>query len=568
MNYHSGVIIPRDYQDIAVNSVWDYFMQHTGNPIVAMPTGTGKSVVIALLVQRILAHWPNQRFLILTHVKELIEQNARKMQDLWPTAPIGIYSAGIGVRQTYMPITFGGIASVIKVLDAFPVPDLIIVDECHLISPDGDTMYQRLIAYFKERNPFVKVIGFTATWWRQGQGSLTDDSLQDPNHRKIFTDLAINMTDMLSFNWFLDEGYLVPLIPKRPGTQIDVSGVGITKGEYNLGQLQDATMKVTWGALKEAIEYAADRRKWLVFCAGKKNAEQAAEVLNSFGVPATFVHDGVGTKERDARITGFKQGYFRAICNNNILTTGFDDPGIDCIIVLRKTLSVGLWVQMLGRGTRPVYHHGYPLTTKEGRQAAIYYGGKRNCLVLDFARNTAELGPINDPRLPKRKTGGGGDAPVKICEKCGTYNHASVRYCVECGYEFPAHVKFDSSAAEDELIRIDAPEFVWFDVHSILYRKHLVKLGSKNAGTPVLKVTYQCKLPNGIQSQFFDEYIGFEHTGLMLHKAHMWWAARHLGECPKTVDEVLTVQHELRRPIKINVWTNKRYPEIMNYEYE
>lgn len=563
------MIVPRDYQVIAEAAIWDYFERHTGNPVVVMPTGTGKSVVIGMFLYNVLNRYPNQRIMVLTHVKELIEQNAKKMLEMWTTAPVGIFSAGLNQKQSYMPITFGGNKSVVNALDQFGHIDLLLIDECHLISPRANTTYQKIIAALKAINPWLKVIGFTATDYRMGQGRIIELS-DDPDHNTIFTDVAINMADVVSFNWFIDQGYLVNLIPKRTQTFVDVTGVSLSGGEYAQGQLEDAADKVAYGAIKEAVEVAHDRRSWLVFAAGNRNAERCSEFLNSFGVSATFVHDGVKSKERDQRIQAFKDGYFRAIVNNNILTTGFDHPGIDCIVVLRKTMSPGLWVQMLGRGTRPVYHPGYPLeqllTSRDTRLAAIYYGGKPNCLVLDFARNTRDLGPINDPVIPKQKGKGGGDAPVKICAHCGAYNHASVRYCIDCGEEFEFGVGFQQTAGSEELIASEAPVFEWFDVSTILYRKHT----AKGSGTAMLKVTYICAI-NAWQKKFYDEYIGFEHaSAYMKHKAHNWWRARRMDgmEPPNTVDEVLGATDQLRRPRKIRVWTNKRYPEITNYEYE
>lgn len=543
-------------------------MNSTDNTVTAMPTGTGKAVVIAEGCKRVLNWWPDRRIMNLTHVKELVEQNANRMLEIWPHAPVGVYSAALKSRQTYMPITFGGVKSVFNAREEFPVPDLVKIDECHLVSPKDDTQYRELINFWKERNPNLRVQGYTATWWRLGQGTL----MEGPG--ALFQRKAIDMTDMLSFNWFIEQGYLTPLKPRPTTTKIDVSGVGISStGDYNKSELEDATEQVTYGALREACELGWDRRKWLVFAAGNKNAEHASEILNSLGVSATYVHSGLSNADRDARIEAFKAGAFRAIVNNNILTTGFDDREIDYIIMLRKTMSPGLWVQMLGRGTRPLYHPGYSpeqLTTdQQARLAAIYYGGKHDCLVADFARNTRDLGPINDPRIPGRPGGGGGDAPVKICDQCGCYVHASVRVCEHCGYEFPFRPNFMVTAGSEELIRSDAPEFHYFDVQNILYASHR----AKESGKTLLKVSYACKAENGTM-RFFDEYIGLEHTGFMLHKAHNWWKARHHLPPPESdavssaVQKALALQDQLRKPIKLRVWTNKKYPEIVNYEYE
>ena len=102
------MITLRDYQGEAVQSPFDYYASgRTGNPLIAMPTGTGKSIVIAEFCRRVLAYWPNQRIVVATHVKELVEQNARKMLEVWPTAPVGIYSAGLGSRDCMQSIIFG-----------------------------------------------------------------------------------------------------------------------------------------------------------------------------------------------------------------------------------------------------------------------------------------------------------------------------------------------------------------------------------------------------------------------------------------------------------------------------
>lgn len=551
----------REYQSIAVDAIFNYFMYNTGNPVIAMPTGSGKSVVIADFLQRVLTNWPNQRVLILTHVKELIEQNAKKMLEIWPTAPIGIYSAGLKSRQAYMPITFGGVASVVKAIAAFGHIDLLLIDECHLLNPNTSSMYQVIIEQLKAINPYLKVVGFTATWWRSGQGALTEASTEE-GKRAIFTDIAINMTDMVSFNWFIEQGYLLPLIPKRTNAKVDVTGVGITAGEYNKGELETATEKMTYEALIEAMNYAWDRRKWLVFAAGNLNAEHASSIINTLGRSSTYVTDK--TKDRTERIRAFKDGFFNTIVCNNILTTGFDDPEIDCIVMLRKTMSTGLWVQMLGRGTRPVYVYGFDTNTQEGRLAAIQASQKQNCLVLDFARNTAELGPINDPKIPGQKVSGGGDAPVKICDTCGCYNHASVRICQHCGAEFPRYTNFMSTASEEELIRTIEPVMEWFNVRDIVYSEQK----SKEKGISFLKVTYFC-YDDENRSHFFDELIFFEHTGFAKRKAHNWWASRHWSEPPGFVREVIAMQAQLKRPTKIRVWTNKgKYPEVLNYEYE
>lgn len=565
----------RPYQQDAINATFGYFQKNTGNPVIAMPTGTGKSHVIGGFVQQSLQWYPSTTFMVLTHVKELIRQNHAKLVEGWPNAPAGIYSAGLKQRQTYMPITFGGIASVIKAVEAgeFGRIDILFIDECHLLNSNADTMYARLIMELKKKNPYLKVIGLTATPWRTGQGHLIENG--------IFTDMAIDMTGFQAFNWFIAEGYLAKLIPRPTATQFDLSGVGITGGDYNQGDVTKAVdrYEITLRALQELCYYGQDRHSWLIFSSGVEHADHICEMLNAMGIPTTVVHRGIPATERDKRIADFKAGLYRAIVNNNILTTGFDHPAIDLIGMLRATMSPGLWVQMLGRGTRPLYNIGnYPpsiLDTVEGRFWAMQNSLKQNCLVLDFAGNTGRLGPINDPMIPRKSNGAPGDAPVKKCETaklkinnftqpigCGVWNHASARYCDNCGAEFDFSVKISTSSSNAELILSEPVDFQWLDINNVFYSKHVGP-----SGTPCLRVDYYSG------KKCISDFIFLEHTGYNLHKAKGWWTARFKGDgIPPTVDQALPYANStwLKTPIRLRIWKNKPggKPDILSYEYE
>jgi DNA repair protein RadD len=542
----------RDYQSFAVNSVFDYFKSHDGNPLIAMPTGTGKSVVIALFLQAVFNSFPNQRVMILTHVKELIEQNFEKLRAVWPHAPAGIYSAGLNKRDTLHRIIFGGIASVAKKATVFGHVDLLIIDEAHLVSPADETMYRAFIDTLKVINPYLKVIGLTATPWRLGHGKITDDG--------IFTDVCCDMTSMQAFNWLLEQGYLCPLVPRATRSLLDVDGVHLRGGEFIAAELQNAIDKhhITEAALKETLELAHDRKSWLVFCAGVEHAVHVADMLNTMGISCRAVHSKMPDKERDAAIADWKAGRIQAITNNNVMTTGIDHPALDLIVMLRPTASTVLWVQMLGRGTRPLYPDGYDVSTAEGRLAAIADSIKQNCLVLDFAGNTKRLGPINDPVIPRKKGEKGGDAPVKLCEHCGVWNHASVRICVHCGTPFPElHIKIKSTASTDDLIKVDIPIVEVFAVDHVTYSLH-----TKVGRPPMMKLKYYCGLRN------FSEFVCIEHEGYAGKKAREWWRVRCDLPLPPTALDALEMVSLLKTATHLEVWSNKKFPEIMRYCFD
>lgn len=528
---------PRSYQIEAAHSVPNYFQTNSGNPVIAMPTGTGKSVVIAMILQMVYHYWPSQRVMVLTHVKELIQQNYDKLITLWPAAPAGVYSAGLNRKESNRRITFAGIGSVAKKAALFGHIDLVFIDEAHLVSPNDETLYQLFLAALKEVNPNLRVIGFTATPWRLGTGRITEDG--------IFTDVCFDITGMQAFNRLIAEGYLAPLIPRQTKMMLDIDGVHMRGGELIASELQHAVDKyeITQAALRETLELAHDRRHWLIFASGVEHACNIADMLNDMGIPTVAIHSKMGDAQRDQAILDFKSGKYRAAVNNNVLTTGFDFPGIDCIVVLRPTASTVLWVQMLGRGTRPF-------------ECAEYK--KENCLVLDFAGNTRRLGPINDPVIPRKKGAkAGGEAPVKLCGSCATYNHASVTHCCYCGAEFSFQVKLKQTAASDELLRGDAPLVEVFKVDHITYSTH------EKAGRPVMmKVTYYC----GLRS--FSEYVCIQHDGFAQRKARQWWRERSSAPFPESTEAALVQTDTLTAATHLRIWVNKQYPEILSHCFD
>lgn len=546
----------RSYQQEAINSIFQYFYENsTGHPLIGMPGGSGKAIVIAGFIIDVFKYWPNQRILQLVHTKELVEQNAKKLVQFWPfsgPAPVGVYCAGLNRKDTAHPVIFGSLGSVRNNIESFGHRDILIVDEAHCISPDEATGYQKIIAGLTAINPNLRVVGLSATNYRLGQGLLTNDGL--------FTDVCFDITKVHHFNRLIAEGYLSPLLPKPTNVQLDLTGVSVTAGDYNQGKLQKAVDKqeITFAAIKEAMQFGYDRRCWKVFCSGVEHCEHTAEILQSVGITSTFIHSKISEDERDERFDAFKTGKVQALCTYKIATTGFDHPPIDLIIDLYPTVSPAMHVQKYSRGTRP-----YDCNNTEQYIPGFEYV-KHNCLVLDFANNTRRLGPINDPMIPKKKGDKTGEVPIKICENCGLMCHASARYCggvpepspCGCGHEFKFKTKLVKSAGTEEIIRSDMPVVETYNVTKVIYHRHQ-KIGSK----PCMKVTYWC----GLQS--FKEYVAFEALGFARTRAAQWWMQRHESGVPATTDDALVYMSQLRMPRKIHVRTDTKYHEIMGVEW-
>lgn len=535
---HMNEIVLRDYQEAALDHLFQFFVRTKGHPVLALPTGTGKSVLIGEFARRALFWYPGTRILMLTHVKELIEQNMTTLLKLWPTAPAGIYSAGLNRKEHQHDITFAGVQSTYKKAKLFGHIDLVIIDECHLVSPRSESMYVSLLAKLMTVNPQLKVIGFSATPYRMKHGMLTDEDAG------IFTDMAFDLTGREAFNWLIAQNWISPLVPRQTDEELDVSGVRMSGGEFILKDLQEHVDRdeITVRALAETVRLAEGRQRWLVFASGIEHSEHVAEALRThYRISAAAVHSKLEDSERDQRIRDFKRGNLRAIVNNNILTTGFDCPEIDCIVMLRPTASPGLWVQMLGRGTRPA-------------------NGKKNCLVLDFAGNTKRLGPINDPVLPrKRGRGAPGVAPVRLCEHCGCYSHASARFCEnpECGEEFPKNIKITSQASLAEIIAGITPEIHTFDVNTVIYTLH-----HKEGKPDSMRVNYHCGLRR------FSEFICLDHGGYASRVAKQWWTMRSPWGVPPSVADGMAAVDYLKVPTRIKVVEKGKYPEICGYEFD
>ena len=404
-------MILRRYQQRAVDQLYDWFRSNpTGNPVINMPGGSGKSVVIASIVQDALKNWPSTRVLMLVHSRELVAQNAEKLRAMWPGAPMGIYSAGLKRRDIGEPITYASIQSIHRHAEKLGHIDLCIVDEAHAISTAQKGTYRKLIAQLAEQNPAMRVIGFSASPYRMGAGYITDG--EDP----IFKDIL----DPVTIEELLRLGHLAPLRSKGTTKKLDSTGLKKSRGDFVSSEMQEKynTSDNNESIAVEMISRASDRKHWLIFCSGIQHAQDFSETLNSMGVKSHFLTGKDNSAERDRKIKDFEYGVVQAMCNVGVLTTGYDFTALDCIAFLRSTQSPGLYLQCAVRGMRP-------------------HEGKQDCLVLDFAGVVEAHGPITAIRPPEKSGKGGGEAPSKVCDQCNEIVHAAAKICPSCGFEFP-----------------------------------------------------------------------------------------------------------------------------------
>lgn len=475
----------REYQQRAINDLYAWFESgNHGNPCLVLPTGAGKSHIIAALCKDALHQWPETRILMLTHVKELIEQNAAKLRLHWPGAPLGIYSASIGKKQLGEPITFAGIQSVRKKASLLGHVDLVLIDECHLVSHADEGGYRSLLGDLTDINPALRVIGLTATPYRLGHGLITD--------KPAIFDALIRSVDI---DELIHKGFLAPLRSKVTAHKLDTSGVHKRGGEYIESELQAAvdTDANNAGVVAEVIRLAGERKAWLFFCTGVDHARHIAAELVQRGISAACVTGETPKKEREQMLAAYKAGHLRALTNANVLTTGFDYPDIDLIAMLRPTMSPGLYVQMAGRGLRPKSHTDH-------------------CLVLDFAGVIAAHGPITNIAVPvKGSKAGEGEAPTKACENCNEICAIAAAACPACGALFPLREPPKLELRDDDIMGLAGQEM---QVGSWRWRKHV----SQASGKEMLACTYYGR---HLSDKSITEYMPVLHDGYAGQKAVM-----------------------------------------------
>lgn len=403
----------RQYQIDSVNDTFNYWIKNPGKvPIIKLPTGSGKSVVIARIAERMQIEHSSAkpRGIITVPSKELCEQNAEKISAMMPRGiSVDMYSASVGRKNAQADIVIATIGSVKDYPAELGYRNYWLNDECHLVSPDGTGVYWRFASGFHNANVSSGVgycsAGLTATPFKGNGVWITDGK------RPMYSGFS-HKTEIAEL---LKMGFLSPLVNPQASisTRIDTSGIEMRGDDFNLVQLVDRTKEYLVSAAYEASVIAKDRMKWIAFLPDVSSAKDFCIILNKIGITAAVVTGDTDSKEREYLISQYKAGYIRCLITVIALTTGFDVPDIDCILWLRSTHSPVLYIQGAGRGTRIA-------------------PGKKDCLWIDFTDTTERLGAIDqiNGRAAKKKQSM--DAPCIICEACGArWVPASKEVCID-----------------------------------------------------------------------------------------------------------------------------------------
>jgi len=519
----------RPYQAEALAACREWMMHNSGNPIIELPTGAGKTHVIAEMCMA--ANAKGVRSIVLAHRKELLEQGADKLRRAAPDLPIGIYSASIGAKDPHKPVTFGGIQSVFRRASAFDPPlGLVIIDEAHRVPKDGEGMYQTFLKGVRELNPVSRVVGLTATPYRLDSGPICQPGVKG----NIFDAICYraNVADLI------EQGYLCKLRSKGTTNKPDVKDLRILQGEYRESDF-DAAMsdKMVREAVAEFLRLSKDRKSILVFASGVNHGTRIVAEMKRQGVgcgdlPGSRVAMVTGETDMDTRgliVEAFKAGDIRILVNVMVFTEGFDAPNVDCVVILRATTSAGLYYQCCGRGLRTA-------------------PDKHDCMILDYGSNIQRHGPIDDVRYGEPDRNGKGGPLVRECPACGEVIPIASRKCPVCEFEFPRKdTTHDTEASTEEILASGRP--VRLEVNSVRYVNH----HTDPAKIPTMRVDYHLTADRKVKR--VSEWVCFEHTGYAKSKAASWWIGRSGGTVPMTVPEaVLRARRgDVREPTHVTV---------------
>ena len=420
----------RYYQRDAIDSLHHWFANRPAedHALIVLPTAAGKTIIFSHFIKEILAKDPTARFLVMAHRKELVEQAETKLKTVWPDAPVGVLAAGMKRFEIDSQILIASrdtLASP-KRLDAVGSFDYMIIDEAHNVPPSSHTRYKKIITTLSDRNP-MKVMGCTATPYRMGQGYIYGNR---KDH--FFKGLAYSVSiPELIRNEFLCRlsAYAV-----NEDAIIDAGAVALKfkNGDFKESELEKIAMvdDTILQVINDWIDnaYTKGRTATVFFCVSVLHAEKMTQCLKTYGIEAECVTGETPKDKREDVLKRFNAGSIHAICNVGVLTEGWDAPRADCVALLRPTQSVGLFVQMCGRGMR-------------------LHEEKDNCLLLDYGENVARHGCLDEIQPDQ-------SAPAryhpKICSNCSAINLPSAKKCIECGQEFEGSKKFEELQTKKE----------------------------------------------------------------------------------------------------------------------
>lgn len=480
-----NVLVLRDYQENLINKVKDSWKNGYKHPCIVAPCGAGKTVILAEMAKK--ATEKKKRVMFIVHRKELCEQTSKTFEKY-------------GVDMNYCSVNM--IQTLANNLDEVEKPDFIMVDENHHSKANS---YKKIFEKFTD----IYRIGVTATPTRlDGSG---------------FKDVNDILIEEVTAKWLIENNYLAPA-KLFSAPLIDLKGVKTKKGEYDTGECEQLLdNNIVYGDVIKHWRDKAENKQTIVYCVSVKHSENTAKIFLDEGITAAHIDGTTPKKQRDEVISDFRAGEIRVLCNCDIVSEGFDVPDCECVILLRPTQSLTIFIQQSMRCMRP----------KEGKQA----------IILDHVANVFRFGlPWKDREWTlegkknknKKKAKEEEENTFWTCEGCFfSWDKSEGRFCPDCGLEIPISERelkiieqtklieitekmFEKSRKEkrEELKRIQADKgykkgWIWHQMQAF-DKKHEEKINELKKEIASSKYEYSCirteQLSNKLNKNASESY--------------------------------------------------------------
>lgn len=510
--------------------------QPEANPLIGLPTASGKSHTMCMLIDRILSYDYSHNILVVCGLTTVIKQNHEDFENYFGVE-VGLYCGKLK-SKTIKKITCASIQSIHRTPELFQDFDFVIVDEVHEIPENEESMYR---AFFSKM--YARFIGLSATLFRMKGGYIYE------GEDRLFTDVAIDLTTGENYLRLVKENFLCPIYSYPPKIRFDTKNLKQEKGDFSL---KDQSKKfdvdsLTRGCCAEIVHYGKNYKRWIGFAIDIDHAENIKRILEEYGIKTAVVHSKM-KEDFDTVIADCKTGVYRCLVNVDMLTTGYNDPQIDLGFAMFCTQSPNKHVQTMGRLGRT-------------------HPDKDHALWLDFGTNIDRLGSINDPLVLKKGEKGNGEPIMKSCPECGFHNAGAARICWNCEheFEFKTHLtlvsskgevikeKFEKQTEEEKKNKIQ-----WFVVNDVTYQNQL----SHTTHEEFLTVEYRCGHHRFKENLFFASDRGRHFSA---HWIHYRWDSDNRQ--PNTAGGVVRNANFLVKPLKIKVDRKGKYPVIIDYEF-
>ncbi len=535
---HHKMSTLRPYQQEAIDAIYNYCRARDGNPLAVLPTGAGKTRIMCQLANDIV-NW-SYRPIVISHSPELVEQTHREICEMAPQLRPSIFCNKLRKKDLSGRVVVASVQSLHYQAASIGMFRVAIVDECDTI-PNARTtgMYHNVISQLRARDEKLRLIGLTATPYRLdggmiygGNGCLFDEVCYEAE-----------ITDLIN------DGYLSPLITRIAKGEVSRAGLKVSGGEFTESSMNEAytQKRIVAQAAAELMAAMQDRRKCLVFCCSKDHCEMMAEKLPDSAILTYETPDNV----RAAVIHGFKSGHIRYLVNINICAVGFNVPDVDCVALLRPTMSKRLYYQQVGRGMR-------------------IHPSKSDCLVLDFAGNAKAHGPVNRLAMKvktdrlvadvgiKRETD---EDAVRMCPECRTANEISAIECVECGAALRMTREFSHNAAADTtavIVDMDKPRDGYEEIKYVECLLHTPRVKNWPESSKCVRIVYHLASGEEISDWKFPE-------GHRVEPFRQWWMANSKPPVPSNAVEAIARLNSgaVKFPSHVKLNRKGKYPEII-----